>query len=281
MTDKIYFVADVFAEDIQGGGELNNEEAIDLLYKRGFSVEKKRTTEITRDFIEENKESKFIIGNFIGLSEECKKKFSERTSYLIYEHDHKYLLTRDPSGFQNYVAPKNQVINRDFYKKASGVLCQSKLHKEVAFRNLEIDNIHNLGGNLWSDEILDFLTDLEKKTKAEKYSIWSSTNPIKNTSEVLTYCSANKIPYDLVGNLPYKEFLSRLTDNSTFIFLPKTLETLCRVIVEARIAGMRIVTNKNVGATSEEWFQLKGLALADRMREKKIEIVDTIVRILS
>ena len=197
MTDKIYFVADVFAEDIQGGGELNNEEAINLLCKRGFSV--------------------------------------------IYEHDHKYLLTRDPSGFQNYVAPKNQVINRDFYKKASGVLCQSKLHKEVAFRNLEIDNIHNLGGNLWSDEILDFLTDLEKKTKAEKYSIWSSTNPIKNTSEVLTYCSANKIPYDLIGNLPYK----------------------------------------NVGATSEEWFQLKGLALADRMREKKIEIVDTIVRILS
>ena len=83
MTDKIYFVADVFAEDIQGGGELNNEEAINLLCKRGFSVEKKRTTEITRDFIEENKESKFIIGNFIGLSEECKKKFSERTSYLI------------------------------------------------------------------------------------------------------------------------------------------------------------------------------------------------------
>ena len=34
--------------------------------------------------------------------------------YLIYEHDHKYLSSRNPADFDNFQAPKEEIINYDF-----------------------------------------------------------------------------------------------------------------------------------------------------------------------
>ena len=36
--------------------------------------------------------------------------------------------------------------------------------------------------------------------------------------------------------------------------------------------GMSVTTNKNVGATRENWFELKGLPLINVMREKRTTI---------
>ena len=277
MSKKIVFIADFFADQVSGGGELNNEEAINILIARGYSVERKMSQQVTEEYLKSNNTSHFVVANFIGLEDRCKKRLAkDNYKYIIYEHDHKYLKTRDPSHFSDYVAPPDQIINRDFYEKSLAVFCQSNLHKEVAQKNLKIDNIHSLGGNLWSKEILSHLRSLSKKTKQQKYSIWNSFNPIKSTPETVAYCRSNNIPYDLVGNLPYDIFLEKLSNNDTFIFIPKTLETLCRVIVEARMCGMKVLTNNKVGATSEEWFSLKGEDLIDCMIKKRKEIVDKI-----
>ena len=40
--------------------------------------------------------------------------------------------------------------------------------------------------------------------------------------------------------------------------------------------GMSVTTNKNVGATRENWFELKGLPLINVMREKRTTILDTV-----
>jgi|TARA_E500000331_G_scaffold288658_1_gene284167 hypothetical protein len=281
MTSKIVFVADFFADQVQGGGELNNEEVISLLKDRGHTLEKVLSQNVTKDFLLKNKESNFIVANFIGLSEECKRDlYSKSYKYIIYEHDHKYLRTRDPSGFENHTAPKDQIINLPFYTNALGVMCQSKMHKEVVYKNLQIDNIHNLSGNLWGEDILDKLSTLNKKEKHNKYSIWDSYNPIKATSDTIRFCHSKSIPYELVGNLPYQDFLEKMSNNDTFIFLPKTLETLCRVIVEARMCGMKVVTNNQVGATSESWFSLKGDDLIEVMRKKREEIITKIEDVL-
>ena len=72
--------------------------------------------------------------------------------------------------------------------------------------------------------------------------------------------------------MQYKDFLERLGANKFLIFLPKTPETLSRIAVEARMMGMSVVTNKNVGASKEEWFSLKGMELIDVMRSKRSDI---------
>lgn len=281
MTKDIIFVADVFVDQIVGGGELNNDELIKILRSKGFNVTEKKSYEITFSFLTANTKSKFIISNFIFLAPQIKKHIQENYDYIIYEHDHKYLTTRDPSVFKDYQAPDKEVINYDFYKNAKAVLCQSKLHAQVVRKNLKLDNIISVGGNLWTIETLNFLKKMNKKSKKDKYSIWMSSNPIKNTEKTIMFCKHNKYDFDLVGNLPYREFLSRVTDNKNFVFFPQTLETLCRVAVECRMAGMSVITSNKIGAASEDWFSLRGDDLIDEMTNKREEISSLVIKVLN
>ena len=87
--------------------------------------------------------------------------------------------------------------------------------------------------------------------------------------------------YELIPPLLYKDFLTRLGSNKTFVFFPKTPETLSRIVVEARMMGMKTITNHQVGATKEDWFKLKGVDLVNKMRSKREEIPSIILEILN
>ena len=64
---NIVFIADFFAEQVLGGGELNNEELINILSSRGHEVTKINSHVLTPQIIEENKIKKFIIANFVNI----------------------------------------------------------------------------------------------------------------------------------------------------------------------------------------------------------------------
>ena len=279
---KIAFLADFFVEDgINGGGELNNEELIKLLINKGNDVEKYHTRGLTIKKLPD-KETKLIIGNFIALSEEVKDNIIKNYSYIIYEHDHKYLKTRDPSQFKNYKAPEDQIVNKQFYKNAKAVVCQSKLHMRVVERNLHLDNIVSVSGNLWSEELLDYLEEIStlQEDKQDVCSIMYSNIPNKNVEGSILYCRVNQLKSEKIMPCSHKEFLTKLNKNKTLVFFPKTLETLSRIVVEARMLNCRITTNKNIGATSEDWFQLKGQPLINKMREKRLQIPEIVLKYL-
>ena len=69
--------------------------------------------------------------------------------------------------------------------------------------------------------------------------------------------------------------------NKSLVFLPETPETLSRVIVEARMMNMGVVTNKLVGAASEPWYSLKGHDLIKVFHDKRDEITDIVLENLS
>lgn len=265
------FVADFFANEILGGGEINNEVLADCLRRRGHSVSEKKCVHFTEDDVNNNKDACFIISNFIQLSEGAKTAL-KNTRYIIYEHDHKYLRRRNPAMFSNYKAPKSEIVNRDFYANALGVFCQSKFHCQILQKNLFLDNIKNLGGNLWSDESLEVMTILLQNEKQDKFSVMKSNIAHKNTAGAVRYCERNDAPYELVSSNNYHDFLSQLSRNNKFVFLPQTPETLSRVVVEARMLGVEVHTNNRVGAASEPWFPLKGFELIERMKQRREEI---------
>jgi hypothetical protein len=76
----------------------------------------------------------------------------------------------------------------------------------------------------------------------------------------------------LIASRNYIEFLSRLSAHKALVFFPKTPETLSRVVVEARMMGMGVITNNMIGATSEPWYSLKGQELIDIFHGKREEI---------
>ena len=270
---KIIFIADLFVEDgILGGGELNNEEFIRIADSAGHDVTKINSRHVTPRMILENKDAKFIVANFVQLNEETKTQLTDNANYIIYEHDHKYLPLRDPAKYPNYRAPKDRIINYDFYKNAKAVLCQSTFHANIARANLDITNIHSVGGNLWSTESLKKLQEMCNKSKQDKCSVMQSNIPHKNTIDAVRFCDYKKWDYDLIQEDSYLKFLELLGANDKFVFFPQTPETLSRVVVEARMMGMKVITNDKVGASQEPWFEKKGDDLIKVMKQKRIDI---------
>jgi hypothetical protein len=277
---KIVFIADFFVDQILGGGELNNEELLKILRTQGHHIKRLNSHLATPDFIEENKNSKFIIANFVNLQPTSLQALYNK-QYVIYEHDHKYLTTRDPSKFKDFLAPKEAIINYEFYKEANAVFCQSQFHLDIIYKNLKLDNLINLGGNLWSEKSLDLMTSLALSPKSESCAIMHSSIEHKNTREAVMYCEYKKIPFKLIGSDNYEIFLKQMSDNDTFVFFPKTPETLSRVIVEARMMGLSIITNKSVGATREEWYQLKGIDLIKKVRKMRETIPQAVLEVFA
>ena len=80
---KLVFIADFFIDEILGGGELNNDELIKIFKQRGHEVISAKSATTNASFIEANKESCFIVANFIMLSDACKKALEDK-NYIIY-----------------------------------------------------------------------------------------------------------------------------------------------------------------------------------------------------
>ena len=98
--------------------------------------------------------------------------------------------------------------------------------------------------------------------------------------KISNFCKKKNIPYQLVKSSNYFHFLELLSKNEKFIFLPRSPETLSRLVVEARMLGCKVITNQMVGATHEEWFKLKGQELIDFITEKRTHILNLIKKII-
>ena len=277
MNRKIVFIADFFVEHVLGGGELNNEELINLLRDQNRSVIKIQSHLVNKNFLLKNKDSYFIVSNFVNLGFKAREWMTYNCNYLIYEHDHKYLKGRNPAFFKNFNATISDLRNYFFYKNAQKVFCQSDFHKSIVLKNLDIDNVVSLGGNLWSEEALRKMREFSKKSKKTKASILDSPIAHKNTAKAIEFCFEKSIKFDLIKDDNYYSFLDKLSNNKKFVFFPRSPETLSRVVCEARMMGMSVAVNQMVGASKEPWFSLKGEDLINFFLQKRSEILEKII----
>lgn len=277
--NNVVYISDAFLDDIVGGGELNDHELLQMLHDRGHAVVKKRSHRVTLDFINENSDSFFIISNFVGLNPAFKERLQD-LKYIIYEHDHKYVKTRNPALYKNFQVPQRDIVNFHFYKNAAAILCQSAFHRSIIENNLKIDNVVSVGGNIWPLATLEKIRKYSQNKKNNACAVLESAIAHKNTAGAVQYCQSKGLKHGFVASPDYEKFLESISHFGKFVFLPKTPETLSRIVVEARMLGCKVVTNGLVGATSERWFELKGEALIDRMIEKRAEILSTITEII-
>ena len=215
------------------------------------------------------------------IKEGVKNYITKNCNYIIYEHDHKYLKSRNPALYEEYKAPKDLIINKEFYQRSKLVFCQTSFHESIIRKNLNIKNLYNVSGNLWSTDSLNMIKDLSSKNKKDRYSILNSRIAHKNMRETIFYCETKGHDYELISSNNYKNFLSLLSNNNKFIFLPKTPETLSRVVVEAKMMNIKVTTNKRVGATYEPWFEKKGIDLIEIMSSKRKTILDKIMETIN
>lgn len=269
-------IADFFAKDVQGGGELCTEEVIKFLQKKEPNLIKRYKSHL----ITESKlkgETKVLISNFINLPDNIKKMLiadSPGRQYYIIEHDHKYCKARNPLAYPGMIVPEHELLHREFYANAQAVFCQSKAHTEVLQKNLWIDNVINLGCNLWSDDHLRKLEDRIETKKTRSYGIMQSQNPIKGTREAIEFCKSKGIVASLIPPMQQENFWDELAKTENIVFLPQTYETYCRFAIEAKILGCKLISNKAIGAMSEPYWNQNGRELLETIKQKRFKVLE-------
>lgn len=275
--NKIVYISDYFVEEIVGGGELNDSELINLIEAHGHKVLKLKSNYVTISILESLKNNSFIISNFINLQSSCLDYINNNLNYIIYEHDHKYLLYRNPAIYQNFVAPKKHIVNYKFYKNAKNIFCQSLFHKNIVYENLKLDNIINLSGNLWSIDTLNLIEKFSQNEKMQSFAVLDSSIEHKNTYDAVMFCKHKNYDFSLIKDPDYISFLHKLSTNRGLVFFPKTPETLSRLCVEARMMNLEVVTNNLVGASQEKWFNMKGKQLIDFCMDMRYNIYNSVM----
>lgn len=269
------FIADFFADNIRRGAELCNEAMLQHLNWANRCYRSHEAKIIDPRY-------SYIISNFVNLSEEVKQQLIKYKNYIIYEHDHKYTPTRNPfvnpDGSKNPdgIVPNKFKINQDFYKNAKVVICQTDWHQKQLAKNLDctLDNIH---GSFYTNEDLELITKLRVIVpKKDKYAIFNDSpiiylsngstynqgNNIKNKNEAIQYCIDNKLKYVFIPRINDKIlFWKTLGSFKHFVFFPDIPETCSRLIIEAKMLGVNVITNENSGAYHEDWFKLNGIDL--------------------
>ena len=271
MIKDIVFVSDFFVDEILGGAEKYNDSLIQDL-RKDRDVFTLKTTQLTKEIINNNNNKIFIIANFFLLNEEI-KFYLKHFDYIILEHDHKYISNNNPSVFVNFLAPESKIINREFYQHSLAVVCQSKIHSEILQKNLFIKNIINMKGSLWSPGDIDILKNNMNKEKKIKFAILKTANKNKGMSAAIDFCKKNNRSFTFLESKPYCEFIEELSNVENLVFFPQWLESYNRLSIEAKILGCKIITNTLVGASSEDYFKLKNEKMLNKVEENNVLIL--------
>lgn len=270
MNKKITYVSDYFLEDILGGAELSDDVFIKFLEKNEFLVEKVRSSNF---IFKPNTESIYFISNFAALSSENKKLLSQGDRpYFIIERDQKYVRSRNTAEYKNFIAPKTEVINIEFYKNAEKVFCLTSKQMEIMNRHLELNNSESLGCTQFSESQLSVLSKNLDNKKNEKYAIVKG----KRWDKAVALCEREGMEYDILEKQEYSKFIKNLSGYKGIVFFSHAFESCCRLLIEARILNLSIITDDRNGCTYEEWFrENKGKDLLEAVKQKTLETMTT------
>jgi len=271
MQEKIIFLADLFKNQALGGAELHDDVVIKYFEKKEAFYEKINCHLVTTEYIEKNLDKIWFISNFANLSFTSIALLSKKAKYVIYEHDYKFIDVRNPIHFKDFLVPKRNIINYNFYRNAKKVICLSKMHRKIFQDNLNLENIVNINCSMWSDEDLSLFEKLQhSNNQKDLFAVIDSPNPLKKTKETIVYCENNSIPYELIKSKKYTEFISILSRYRGLIFRTNHPEPTPRVAIEAKMLGIKFLSQKHlISVAHEDYFDLKGLAMIECVRKMR------------
>ena len=232
-----------------GGSEWVNQVLIDK-----FNLE----FQYSHELMSWDSEAFYIISNISLMKPELVREIP-KLNYIIIENDYKICPSRHPWMFKDSRIPLLQRTNYDLYENAKAVFVQTTDHLNVYKLNDVVGNFINLSCSIWSDSDLDLLKKLntQKVLKNGKYAVYSTSNWIKNTNGAIEFCKKNNFPVQEVKNNPDRlAFLDELGSCEYLVFFPIARETFCRLVVEAKCMGVKVITSKNYGASLEKWFDM-------------------------
>lgn len=253
----IGFIADHFLEDFAGGAEHSDEALILRLLAHG-DVHRCRSRAVTVEWLEQHRQGPILVANALQLQPGHRRWLEQSgTPYFILEHDHHYLRGRNPCLFPDWRPPAEELCHLSFYGAARWVVCQSSLHEQILRRCTRLENTWSQGTNFWRPDWLAVIRRLRQQGMRwpERTAVMQSQTPVKNTQGALELCRQRGWSVDALPSMGYPEFLQTLGCYGRLVFLPGWVESFSRLVAEAGMLGLEIVSNRWVGLLEEPWLQ--------------------------
>lgn len=268
MSKNFCFVADFFAHEEDYGGAAMVDKAIMDKLNINFDFISYKNLKPLRD------DTFYIIANRSLFPRQYLNSF-KKNNYIVLEHDSQFdkgmpgTPGRNPYLYNpEGIVPDQYKQDLKFYENAKAVLFQTEFQKNLFEKNNVHGNFINLSSTIFSDDDLNLLREINSRSiiPQRKYCIMNSKVYLKGTPQAINFCKENNLDFDLIEpNKNRKELFEKLSSYSTLVFIPLSPESCCRLVMEARMLGLNIITTKNYGASTSPWFRLSGNLLIDEI----------------
>jgi hypothetical protein len=287
---EIIVIADFFDHQIVGGAELTTAAILEKCPYKYFQI---NAESVTPNLIEKYKDKYWLIGNCAKLSRDSIITFvTEKVRYSKVECD--YLYCRYRSSHLHKIQT-GQVCDchknnygkfvYGFYKNAEHVFFMSTGQLNEYKRLFPtMNNWHEnkllVQGSTFSYSGLEYLDSLRTQRELNghnnKWAILKGGSWIKNQEAIELYAKQNNLKYELIGGLPPKEFLKKLSEFEGILFFPKGFDTAPRIVIESAAIGLKLDLNENVQIKGEKWLEKPPVELIGYLRDTKDLIWRTI-----
>lgn len=211
---------------------------------------------------------KIIISNFFFLSEESKEILKNANCYHC-SHDFLFASHRIPSLHPDFIVPAEYKVNVDFLNSFKKIYCQSSFQADI-FRKNGFENVESWQGNLWRADDIDNMCALNGPKNGRAAII---AGQHKGEEQSADLAKKLNIPFDILPPMPYSEFLITLSQYQNYLYIPVILESLCRVIFEAKLMGVVPLTTNLCGGVYTSLWNYNCGELAAKLHLKREEIL--------
>lgn len=271
---EVVFVQDFFTEDLLGGAELTSDA---FIHYSPYRVHKLHGASLTAQLLQQHRDKIWLFGNFqsvnlslLGLALNLKV-----TLYII-EYDFKFCDFRLPQLHESQMRSPCDCHLRDrgkfiarLYNEATKSFFMSEKQMRVYEDLFPTAKPNGVAlSSAWLDEDLQYLRSLRaSRTPNGRWAILKRDSFLKNQGGTESYARAHGVAYDLLGEMPYREFLRALSNYDGLIFHPAGYDTCPRLTIEAKLLGLQVLMNEHVQHRDEPWFNQSPALMEEYLRD--------------
>ena len=262
MTNNIVFVADLFAEDYEGGAELTTQALIEC---SRMNIIKFHSRDVNIETLQKHQNDYWVFGNFAGMDFNLIPVIVGNINYSILEYDYKFCNYR---SIEKHKLAKGQDCDcadqnigkyvSAFYYAADHMFWMSEGQRDryhsyfphLAKRNQTVLSSVFDQGFFNAVEILKLGND-----ERQGWIVLGADSWIKGKEDAVKWCQESGKSYEVVWNVPYAEMLAKLASAEGFVYLPRGADTCPRMVIEAKLLGCEVIVNQNVQHSNEKWWQ--------------------------
>ncbi len=273
------FVSDIFKHQYVGGAELSLDALITSCPSSSYSI---NSQSLTKDFIDQKKDSTWVFGNIASMEPEIISHIIQTgLEYYFIEFDYKFCEYRNPTLYEkleeeecNYNETEQGKLIKSFVNSSSKTFFMSEGQLDTYNKCLsDLDKSKTVVlSSIFDDQFFDLIEQIrnENPEKDDKWIVLGSRSWVKGSSESEEWCKKNNLNYEVISGLPYQEVLKKLATSKGICFKPTALDTCPRFVIEAKTLGCELELNDNVQHLNENWFSTSSVEeMIDYLRTRR------------